>query len=427
MEIDASVGPYSVPSFLAANLDLVSGVTGFPYPSYPHYQIGKPEYASALDITPSVIRTRYNVTSTLTCTNKNNRQAVAEFQGQYYSDSDLQAFFTKYVPYAPYMPVAQIIGDNNPARPGIEASLDIEYIMGVAPECETWFYSYPSFNFLDDLLTWVGDIENETSPPWVHSVSYGEQGNYPSDAYMTNLNNQFQKIGARGISILFASGDSGAGCGGQEVRGGINRFPTPEATCDCTLFPSFPAISPYITSVGATRFLSGNTGAEAAVEAFKSGGGFAQGDFATPAYQASSVSDYLQSGVKLPATCSFNASGRATPDVGALGDEHFQVINGGRTISVGGTSASCPTFSAIVTLLNDQRLNSGKSTLGFLNTILYQTAAAHSEAFYDVTIGDNEKSLCCRSGTQSGFLCAAGWDPVTGLGTPNFENLVLLI
>lgn len=49
----------------------------------------------------------------------------------------------------------------------------------------------------------------------------------------------------------------------------------------------------------------------------------------------------------------------------------FQVVVGGRVESVGGTSASSPTFAAVVTLLNDFRIASGKPPLGFLNPLLY--------------------------------------------------------
>jgi tripeptidyl-peptidase-1 len=273
-------------------------------------------------------------------------------------------------------------------------------------------------NFWDDLTTWVGELSNETNVPWVHSVSYGSQGDYPSISYRDRLNAEFQKVGVRGVSILFASGDDGAGCQGIGAA-------SPQA-CDCTFYPSFPATCPYTTSVGATKFISGASGPEAAVSLFKSGGGFSQA-FPTQDYQSDDVEAYLKSGVELPAACSFNATGRATPDVAALGDEHFQVINGGSTIAVGGTSASCPTFSAIVTLLNDLRLNNGKSTLGFLNPFLYQIASSNPTAFFDVTEGDNKNTNCCRSGSLDGFLCSAGWDPVTGLGTPNYEVLKTLV
>jgi len=198
-----------------------------------------------------------------------------------------------------------------------------------------------------------------------------------------------------------------------------------ERACDCTFYPSFPATCPYITSVGATAFITGTTGAEEAVYLFKSGGGFSQ-EFSIPDYQASDVAEYLNSGVSLPESCAFNATGRATPDVAALGDEHFQVVNGGSTIAVGGTSASCPTFSAIITLLNDIRLNNNQATLGFLNPFLYQ-AAQTPGAFYDVTQGNNLNARCCISGKNDGFNCYSGWDPVTGLGTPNFDVLKTLV
>jgi tripeptidyl-peptidase-1 len=411
--MDLTVGPYSVPVTISSKLDFVSGLVGFPTIDTPQY---KTQSVPAADksITPAVIRARYNVSSTTVSTNPKNSHAVAEFQAQYYSPADLKKFWATYVPFAPEQTVAQVVGFNDPTSPGIEASLDIEYLMGVAPGATTWFYSMKQFDFWSDLTTWVGELNNETDVPWVHSVSYGSQGDYPSDAYRDRLNSEFQELGTRGVSILFASGDNGAGCQGV----GLNT-----RACDCTFYPSFPATCPYTTSVGATAFINGNTGAEEAVFLFKSGGGFSQ-VFGIPSYQASSVSQFLRT-ANLPESCAFNASGRATPDVGALGDEYFEVLNGGSTIQVGGTSASTPAFSAIITLLNDIRLSNGKSTLGFLNTWLY--GITNGNAFFDVTEGDNKNTRCCVSGANDGFECTPGWDPVTGLGTPNFEVLKTLV
>jgi len=417
LSFDASLGPYSLPSNIADKIDLVTGVVGFPDMVQQRAKVNPAPSPAALEITPSVIRARYNISSTLVGTNAMNQHAVAEFQAQYYSPTDLKTFWTKYVPFAPFMAVAGVVGQNDPTSPGIEASLDIEYIMGVSPNITTYFYSLKAFNFWNDLMTWTGELDNETNPPFIHSVSYGSQGDYPSDAYRSRLNMEFQKLGTRGLSIIFASGDSGAGCEG----GGITS-----KACDCTFFPSFPATCPYVTTVGATRFLAGNTGPEGAVQAFGSGGGFSQ-FFPTAPYQMDDVTAYLASGVQMPEACAFNASGRATPDVSALGDIHFQVVNGGSTISVGGTSASAPSFSAVMSLLNDQLLNAGKPVLGFLNTWIYQTASANPTAFFDVTVGDNINAGCCRSGAESGFECATGWDPVTGVGTPNFAVLSTLI
>jgi tripeptidyl-peptidase-1 len=415
LTFDATVGPYSVPDNVAEVVDLVTGIVGFPEPAKPRVRHSDLALKGGnMDITPEVIRARYNVTSGLVVKNPKSSHAVAEFQAQYFDPSDLQTFWKDYVSFAPFRPIDQMIGFNSPDQPSLEGSLDIQYIMGVAPNATTWFYSMKQFDFWSDLVNWTSVIANEPTPPWIHSVSYGEQGNYPSAAYRERLNQEFQKLGARGLSIVFASGDDGAGCGGEE-----------DASC-CILDPSFPATCPYVTAIGATRFLSGNTGPEGAVQLFGSGGGFSW-LFPVQTWQESAVHAYLSSGVKLPPACAYNASGRGTPDASALGDEYFQVIQDGSVVAVGGTSASAPTFSGIMTLLNDIRFSKGEAALGFLNPWIYMTAQNHPTAFFDVTNGNNINPGCCPKSEQSGFLCAAGWDPATGVGTPNFAVLSTIV
>merc|ERR1712151_1322284 len=84
---------------------------------------------------------------------------------------------------------------------------------------------------------------------------------------------------------------------------------------------------------------------------------------------------YLSIAKDLPPAGSFPPTGRATPDVSALG-EGFQVIAGGEVQSVGGTSASTPTLASIVGLLNEARIKAGKPAMGYLNPFLYQNADA---------------------------------------------------
>lgn len=186
------------------------------------------------------------------------------------------------------------------------------------------------------------------------------------------------------------------------------------------MWPSWPASSPWVTAVGAT---SANQipGTEAATTQFGSGGGFSYRFARSPnaTWQQTVVSSYLQNyGAKLPPSSTYEASGRATPDVSALG-EAFQVVVSGRTEGVGGTSASAPTFAAIVSLLNDARIAGGKSALGFLNPFIYSNA----DAFTDVTTGSNAID---RSGAPAayGWECKQGWDAVTGFGTPKFASLL---
>ena len=91
----------------------------------------------------------------------------------------------------------------------------------------------------------------------------------------------------------------------------------------------------------------------------------------------------------------------------------------GVVTSQGGTSASAPTFAGIVSLLNEARIVAGKPVMGFLNPFLYKNA----DAFTDVVLGSNKIS---RGGVplKYGYDCSAGWDPVTGLGTPVFSKLL---
>lgn len=102
--------------------------------------------------------------------------------------------------------------------------------------------------------------------------------------------------------------------------------------------------------------------------------------------------------------------------------------------ALAGTSCSCPTFSAVVALLNELRINAGKAPLGFLNPLIYANpqafnvrsrpaalAAAASAVLIasppppahaqDITKGSNPGC------STQGFPASKGWDPVTGMGT----------
>ncbi|KAF8534191.1 peptidase S8/S53 domain-containing protein, partial [Trichophaea hybrida] len=105
---------------------------------------------------------------------------------------------------------------------------------------------------------------------------------------------------------------------------------------------------------------------------------------------------------------------RGFPDVAAQGNNYEFFINGTKEL-ISGTSASCPTFAAIITLVNDYRLRHGKAQLGFLNPLLYK----NPNAFTDVVKG---KSQGCN-GTDI-VTDALLQDPVTGLGTPKFDMLL---
>lgn len=184
------------------------------------------------------------------------------------------------------------------------------------------------------------------------------------------------------------------------------------------LYPSWPASSPWVTSVGSTRFVDQQVGQpEMATDQFGSGGGFSD-MFDAMDSQKDAVTHYFSVAPQLPPDGSFPRSGRGTPDVAALG-EGFQVIIRGRNSSVGGTSASAPTFAGILSLLNEARLAKGKPPMGYVNPWLYKNAAA----FTDITRGDNLRGRGPFV-EPYGFNCTEGWDPVTGLGTPLFDKML---
>lgn len=148
-----------------------------------------------------------------------------------------------------------------------------------------------------------------------------------------------------------------------------------------------------------------------------SSGGFSD-YFAMPDYQKKVVAPYLQqSGIPDVAKYDVNISGRAFPDIAAQGT-FFCVIPDGAGCGIAGTSCAAPAASGIIAALNDARLAAGKSSLGFLNPLLYSLAG--TDSFQDITSGSN--SGCGLF--SKGWPATEGWDAVTGLGTLNYGKLV---
>jgi len=109
------------------------------------------------------------------------------------------------------------------------------------------------------------------------------------------------------------------------------------------------------------------------------------------------------------------------------------IFTGGREGLIGGTSASSPAFAAILNRINEERIAAGKSTIGFVNPTLVSfkidskhtlelrpSQYAHPDVLHDIVKGTN-----AGCGTQ-GFSASPGWDPVTGLGTPNYPAMLSL-
>ena len=348
-------------------------------------------------VTPAVINAAYKV-SNATATPKNS-MSVAEFQGQFFEKADL-AKFSKGCGIN--VEVDTVVGGDQNSG-GVEAELDIEYIKAISPEIPLTVVYSNQFS----LLNWMTGVSKMASPPLVNSVSYGnDEKQQTSAAYMLSCNVQFMKAGARGISVLFASGDQGV-CGREGCGIFRKRFK-----------PDFPGGSPYITAVGATNFATaGVVGEETAWNG--SGGGFSD-TFAIPDWQAAAVSAYKSANkANLPPQRMWNNTGRGYPDVAALGGQTnpYCIVSSGMTSGVAGTSAACPVVASIFAKLNGVRLAAGKAPLGFLNPFIYKNGPT---GFNDVTTGKNTGGGLLN---RQGFSAAKGWDPATGWGSPNFEAL----
>lgn len=192
------------------------------------------------------------------------------------------------------------------------------------------------------------------------------------------------KLGLAGTSFLYSSGDYGvAGNSGQCCTKAKCAGGTYNSGSSGTFNPSFPATCPYVTAVGATQVKPGGTVTatspeEACETVIYSGGGFSN-VFAMPSYQSSAVKSYFASYKPTYTATQYNNSQtvRGYPDVAANGANYVVAVDGSISL-IYGTSASSPTFGSIITLINEQRINSGKSAVGFLNPTLYANPVCFS-------------------------------------------------
>eukprot|EP01105_Mastigella_eilhardi_P027539 TRINITY_DN8533_c0_g1_i1.p1 TRINITY_DN8533_c0_g1~~TRINITY_DN8533_c0_g1_i1.p1 ORF type:complete len:550 (-),score=158.16 TRINITY_DN8533_c0_g1_i1:41-1690(-) len=392
-----STNGYTVPEEIAPYVACIAGLSEFPKIS--EERVITP--TKSLLVTPDWIRDRYSVTIP-TISDKTNLQAVVSFLEQYYSNSDLQEFFLLYEKNMIGDAVAQQVGKNNESMPGLEASLDVQYLMGVTVDVPTWVYYTDGLiaNNNEPWLDWFQTLESQDLIPWVFSMSYQDLEPTVDRDYASRVNDEFMKYSAAGHTFVTGSGDWGVGCS----LGVCNYFT-----------PDFPSSSPYVVSLGGTTMSATATDTEIGV--YFSSGGFSD-YFTRPSYQDDVVAKYLASGSVPPRTY-FNASGRGFPDLSTIAT-NFGVVMDGKAQTVGGTSAATPTFAAMLSLINQLRLNAGQPTLGWVNPFLYKAFA--EGAYTDITSNQAMDKGCCNAA----FKAVTAWDPMTGMGVPKFDVLAKL-
>ncbi|KAI9810165.1 MAG: vesicle formation at the endoplasmic reticulum [Phylliscum demangeonii] len=385
-------------------------------------------------MTPLCLRDLYDMGDYRGDPGNGNKLGIAGYLGEEGQYDDLKMFCAQYAPYASghNFTFRSINGGQrkrNATSDSVEANLDIQYSLGLSYPTPSVYYATagrgplvpdllqpslsdnqnePYLDFLDYMLQLPDD-----ELPQTLTTSYGEEEQSLPVSYTRTICSMFAQLGARGVSVVFSSGDTGPGMACM----------TNDGTNTTRFQAAFPASCPWVTAVGGTVHVN----PEEAVSF--SSGGFSD-RFSRPAYQHRAVAGYLtQLGDRFAGL--YNPGGRAIPDVAAQGF-NFHVIDKGQDILVGGTSASAPTFAGIVSLLNSARLSAGKRPLGFLNPWIYAKACHHG--LTDITHGG---SVGCFAGIlngssfpgipYAGWNATEGWDPATGLGTPVFSKLLTLI
>jgi subtilase family serine protease len=244
----------------------------------------------------------------------------------------------------------------------------------------------------------------------VISQSFGGNETCATKATLQAQHAVFQAAAAKKITLFASSGDRGAAL----------------VNCASTTFVkavSTPASDPLVTAVGGTTLNANATNGAYINETgwVGSGGGFSA-IFPKPNFQK---------GVQAIAN-----NRRGLPDVAYVADPRTGVVvvwsssgQGPDLVAVfGGTSVGSPQWAGI-TVLTNERMG---ARIGPLNGALYHLGASaqSSKAFHDITKGNNSFAGQDANGAAvavKGFDAAKGWDPITGLGTPNVAALAQLL
>ncbi|KAJ4467466.1 subtilisin-like protein [Lentinula edodes] len=404
---------YSIPSDLQAHVKVVHPTTSFNGPLRGRSPITAisaarftPEFEKRATvncnatITPACLQTLYSIPTTQVSSSTKSSIGVAAFSGQNANTKDLATFLKDFRPDLPSTTTFttelfdSATNSQTGSQAGVEANLDIQYTVGLVNGIPAVFEDIGSKTqdgADDGFLDSINDLLAQSSPPLVFSTSYGFDVESDLSLSLTVAYcNAIMQLTSRGVSVTFASGDGGVAS-------------TPGVQCTGKPFPPTFPTCPYVTLVGSTENVP-------EIGAGLTAGGFSN-YFAQQSWQADAVNAYI---AKLGTTYAglYNASGRAYPDVSAQG-ERVEIVVDGSTGLVAGTSCSSPIFSSVIALLNDELLTAGQSPLGFLNPWIY----ANPQAFNDITSGNNP-----GCGTQ-GFSASEGWDPVTGMGSPNYAAM----
>ncbi|MGC1491594.1 MAG: hypothetical protein WA798_09480, partial [Candidatus Acidiferrum sp.] len=262
-----------------------------------------------------------------------------------------------------------------------EQTLDMTQAIGMAPG-------------LSSLVMYIGSTDTAIisamtthSPlPTTIGCSWGWTPADPS-----TLNPYFQKMAAQGQNFFAASGDSSTWSSKNEA---------------------WPADNAYVVSVGGTDLVTASAGGPWKSETawVDSGGGISPDGIAIPSWQT--LAGVINSSNKGSTTL------RNGPDVSANANFTFYVCADQTACTAndyGGTSFATPMWAGYIALVNQQLASQGDPTIGFINPTIYSQniGSGYSTDFHDIT-----------SGTSGSYSAVAGYDLVTGWGSPNGVGLI---
>ena len=382
-------GMLTVPEELNSIVVAVLGLDTRPV-AKPHFR--KVKAAQATSFTPVEVATLYNFPKDVF--GAGQTIAIVELGGGYQT-ADLTTYFGNLKVPVPKVTAVSVDGGKN--TPGSdsdgEVMLDIEIAGAIAYQANIAVYFAPNTDqgFVDAITDAVHDTVRK---PSVISISWGAPEDSWTEQARTAMNAALEDAAALGVTVTVASGDNGS----------------TDGETDGSLHVDFPASSPYALACGGTALYGSGSKISSEVvwneTAKKNGatGGGVSGVFALPDYQKSA---------KVPPEPQSSFVGRGVPDVSGDADPAtgYQVRVNGKDQVYGGTSAVAPLWAALIALLN-QKLG---TPVGFLNPKLY---ALQPATFRDITSGNND------DGGHGNYNARAGWDPCTGLGSPNGTALL---
>jgi kumamolisin len=315
--------------------------------------------------------------------------AIIELGGGYRS-VDLQNYFQNEISVA--MPTVKAVsvshGSNAPTGsidgPDGEVMLDIEVAGAVAPKATivVYFTSNTDAGFLNAITTAMHDTVNT---PSIISISWGGPEDSWSTQSLTAFDAAFQQAAALGISVCAASGDDGSSDGDTDGKNHVD----------------FPASSPHVLGCGGTRMQAANNIISSETVWNESSGGAGGGGFSSFFSSASYQTGLTFDGAAMTMRGVPDVAGNADPGTG------YNVLVDGQDAIFGGTSAVAPLWSGLIARINS---NLGKS-IGMPHTLLY----SHPQAFRDIVAGNN-----------GAYSAGIGWDPASGLGSPNGSKVAAL-